>query len=164
MKWAVPFGFPLSAAFLVTGCIQAVAQPVPLVGFSKTLTVKGQYQPLKIDQVAGVSMKNGQLVVRGSFETVTVDLPPAADASTVIRHWALVTEAHVDNKRVLTFTHDESLDDFTLELPATDAEIRYGVFAGASGDEVMMLIWGSNAKCFWGHVAIRRGLSPPAGR
>jgi hypothetical protein len=164
MRHAVPFGFPLATAFVLSSCSQVAAQSVPFVGASKTMVVKGQYTPLKIDEVDGVSTKNGQLIVRGSFESVTVDLPAAADPSRVVRHWALVTESNLDDRKILTFTHDESLDDFTLELPPTDAEIRYGVFAGHAGDEIMVLTWGREARCYWGYVSISRAAAPPGGR
>ena len=93
-------------------------------------------------------------VVRGSFESVTVALPAGADAAKPVRHWALVTEANVNDARMLTFTHDQSLDDFTLELPPTEAEMHYGVFEGRDGAEVMVLTWGADAKCYWGYVTI----------
>lgn len=121
------------------------------------MRVTGQYQPLGIDEVAGVSLKDGQLVVRGSTEEATLALPPFVDTSQVIRHWALVTEAHIDGQKVLNFTHDQSLDDFTIALPDTDAEIRYGVFANRGGGEVMVLTWGAAAQCFWGYILIGTG-------
>src|SRR5262249_53688821 len=127
---------------------------------SKTLSVRGQFTPLAIDEVAGVSLKDGQLSVRGAFASVMVPLPPFVDPSKVVRHWALITEAALEGKKLLTFTHDETLDDFTLEVPPTDAEIRYGVFEGREGDEVMVLAWGKDAACYWGYVRIAR---PPTG-
>ena len=152
-----------TATVLLVNCAGAGAQPVPVTGTSKTMTVKGQYQPLRIDEVGGVTLKGAQLVVRGSFESVTVDLPPAADPATVTRHWALVTESNLGDRRVLNFTHDESLDDFTLEVPASDGDIRYGVFANrAGGGEVMVFAWGSQARCFWGYVTIDRAAPTPS--
>ena len=160
MKLSFPYGFPLATAFVVSSCGQAAAQSVPLPAVSKTLSVKGQFTPLVIDEVAGVSLKDGQLLVRGAFASVTVTLPPFIDSTKVVRHWALITEAALDGKKLLTFTHDETLDDFTLEVPPTEAEIRYGVFEGRDGDEVMVLAWGKDAACYWGYVRIAR---PPAG-
>lgn len=136
------------------GCARAAAQATPLTGSSRTVTVQGQLSPLRLDQVSGVSLKDGGLVARGSFESVSIDLPPFVDTAQVIRHWALVTESSVGDKKVLSFTHDESLDDFTIEVPATDAEIRYGVFAHREGGEVMVLTWGANAKCYWAFLVI----------
>jgi hypothetical protein len=59
-----------TATVLLVNCAGAGAQPVPIAGTSKTMTVKGQYQPLRIDEVGGVTLKGAQLVVRGSFESV----------------------------------------------------------------------------------------------
>jgi hypothetical protein len=154
----------VTAAIAVGGCVPATAQTVPLIGTSKTMTVKGQYQPLRIDEVDGVALKGAQLVVRGSFESVTIDLPTMADPTKATRHWALVTESSVGAARLLNFTHDESLDDFTLEVPASDGDIRYGVFVSRTGGEVMVLAWGSEAKCYWAYVTIDRlaaATSPP---
>lgn len=159
MKWTLPFGVPL-AAFVVSACAQQVAaQAIPLASVGGSMPVKGQYQPLRIDEVGAVSLKDGKLLVRGSFESVTIDLPPFVDTSKVVRHWALVTESATDAAKVLNFTHDQSLDDFTIELPPTDAEIRYGVFASRDGGHVMVLTWGRDAKCFWGYLRIP---NPPA--
>lgn len=151
---------------MLISCSGASAQIVPITGTSKTMTVKGQYQPLQIDEVDGVSLKGAQLVIRGSFESVTVDLPAMADPAKVTRHWALVTESSQGERKILNFTHDESLDDFTLDVPLSEGEIRYGVFVSRTGGEVMLLTWGSNAKCYWGYVTITPvakpgGTSPP---
>ena len=156
-----------AAVILFAGCAPATAQTVPLMGSSKTMTVKGQYQPLRIDEVDGVTLKGAQLVVRGSFESVTVDLPGIADPTKPTRHWALVTESNTDDRRVLNFTHDESLEDFTLEVPASEGDIRYGVFESRTGGEIMVLAWGSEARCYWGYVTITRSsepATPPPGR
>jgi hypothetical protein len=136
------------------GCAPAAAQSGSLKGTSKTLNVQGRYSPLALDRVDTVSIKDGQLVVRGSFDSVTVALPAGADHTRPVRHWALVTEANVNGVRQLTFTHDQSLDDFTIEVPPTDAEVHYGVFEGPDGAEVMVLTWGADAKCYWGYVTI----------
>lgn len=166
MRATLPFGIPLAAVFVLTSCAQAAAQAVPLAGVGGSVSVKGQYQPLRIDEVGAVALKDGRLVVRGSFESVTIDLPAFVDTAQVVRHWALVTESANDaGKRVLNFTHDESLDDFTIEVPATDAEIRYGVFANRSGGgDVMVLTWGREAKCYWAYLVIGSGRTAPTGR
>ena len=110
MKWTLPFGVPLAAVLVVTGCAPAAAQAVPLTSVGGSVKVKGQIQPLRIDEVGSVTLKDGRLVVRGSFESVTIDLPAFVDTARVVRHWALVTESANDaDKRVLNFTHDESL-------------------------------------------------------
>lgn len=160
MKWTRSFGPPLAAAVVLSACAQQVAaQAIPLASVSGSMPVKGQYQPLRIDEVGGVTLKDGKLVVRGSFENVTIDLPAFVDTTKVVRHWALVTESATETSKILNFTHDQSLDDFTIELPPTDAEIRYGVFANRTGGQVMVLTWGREAKCFWGYLLIP---NPPA--
>lgn len=105
-----------------SGCTQAAAQATSLKGTAGTVSVLGQLSPLRLDQVSGVSLKDGRLVARGSFENVAIELPAFVDTAQVVRHWALVTESSLDDKKVLNFTHDQSLDDFTIEVPATEAE------------------------------------------
>lgn len=148
----------------LSGCEKAAAQVTPLNGSAGTVSVQGQLSPLRLDQVSGVSLKDGRLIARGSFESVTIDLPAFIDTAQVIRHWALVTESSVDDKKVLNFTHDQSLDDFTIEVPATDAEIRYGVFAHREGGEVMVLTWGKDATCYWAYLVIGPRPSATGGR
>lgn len=165
MKRAAPFGLPLATAFIISACGEAMAQAVPVRSVGGTMPVSGQYARLQLDRVDGVSITEGRLVARGSIESVPLDVPAFVDTSQVVRHWALVTEANVDDKKVLTFTHAQSLDDFTIELPPTDADIKYGVFAHREGGEVMVLTWGREARCFWAYLII--GPKPgaaPAGR
>jgi hypothetical protein len=154
----------LACGLGLTACEQAAAQVTPLTSSAGTVSVQGQLSPLRLDQVSGVSLKDGRLLARGSFETVTLDLPAFVDTAQVIRHWALVTESSVDDKKVLNFTHDQSLDDFTIEVPATDAEIRYGVFAHRNGGEVMVLTWGKDARCYWAYLVIGARTGTAGGR
>jgi hypothetical protein len=130
----------------------AVAQPTPLTGVSRAYDVKGQTQTLALDRVERVALQKGQIVFHGSLLSVTVDPPASADITKPTRYWALTTEGSGDGKRSVTFTHAELVEDFTLELPAAEGEIRYGVFEGPGGAEVMVLAWGS----YWGHVTIRK--------
>lgn len=154
----------LACSLGLGGCARAAAQVTPLQGSAGTVSARGQLSPLRLDQVSGVSLKDGRLVARGSFESVTIDLPTFIDTAQVIRHWALVTESSVDDRKVLNFTHDQSLDDFTIEVPATDAEIRYGVFAHRDGGEVMVLTWGRDAKCYWAYLVIGPRTGTAGGR
>lgn len=144
----------LLACAALSNCTKAAAQAGPLASTAGTVVARGELTPLRLDQVAGVSLKEGRLMARGAFETVAIDLPGFVDTAQVIRHWALVTESSLNDKKVLNFTHDQSLDDFTIELPATDAEIRYGVFAHRDGGEVMVLTWGKDAVCYWAYLVI----------
>jgi hypothetical protein len=146
---------PVQIVVLVA-CAPAAADRAPLVGTSKTLTVRGEYTAVTIDRIDGMALRDGKLAVRGSQATIAIDLPPSADATKPGRGWALVTETSTDGRRSVTFTHETTLDDFTLELPASDAPLRYGSLAGKSGDDVLVFAWGENSQCFWGWVTISR--------
>lgn len=148
------------AALLVSGgCSsgsQAVTYPASITGSSQTMVVRGEYAPVALDRVEGVSVNDGRLTLRGSSASVAIDPPASADLSRPTRNWALVTETNAGNTRILTFTHAETLDDFTIELPASEARIYFGVFVGSGSTEVMILAWGQDSQCFSGHVIIVR--------
>jgi hypothetical protein len=147
----------LPAQFVVlVACAPAAADRAPVVGASKTVTVRGEYNAVAIDQVDGMALRDGQLALRGSQTTIAVDLPPPADATKPGRGWALVTETDTRGRRSVTFTHETTLDDFTLELPASDAPLRYGSLGGKSGEDVLVFAWGENSQSFWGWVTIER--------
>jgi hypothetical protein len=118
------------------------------------MTVSGEYAPLALDRVARVTIEEARLVVHGSSTNVSVDLPAGADPSRTTRHWALVTEGHIDGRRTLTFTHSESLEDFTIQLPESEGALRYGGFEGRDGAEVLVFAWGEAAASYWGWVTI----------
>ena len=151
---------PLSMFAMVTvlstgaGCGSVDAQSGSLTGTSKTLVVRGAYAPLDLDEVTGVTTQDGRLVVRGSTKSLTLELPAGARATQVVRRWALTTEFDAGHARVLTFTHAESLEEFTVELPPSEAEVRYGVFEGPEGTQVMVLTWGARSRAYWAHLVI----------
>jgi hypothetical protein len=120
------------------------------------MVVRGHYLLVALDRVEGVSIDDGKIALRGSSSSVAIDPPASADLSRPTRNWALVTETNTGATRVLTFTHAESLDEFTVELPASEARIHFGVFSGSADTEVMILAWGQDSQCFWGHVTIAR--------
>jgi hypothetical protein len=147
---------PIQILFLAA-CAGAAADRGPLTGSSKTLTVRGEYSAVALDEIAGMALQDGKLALRNSEKKIAlVDLPAMADATTPGRGWSLVTEATANDRRTVTFTHETTLDDFTLELPASDAPLRYGSLGGKSGDDVLVFAWGENSKSFWGWVAIER--------
>jgi hypothetical protein len=147
----------LPAQFVVlVACAPAAADRAPLLGTSKTVTVRGEYNAVAIDQIDGMALRDGKLALRGSQTTIAVDLPPSADATKPGRGWALVTETGPGGRRSVTFTHETTLDDFTLELPASDAPLRYGSLGGKSGEDVLVFAWGENSQAFWGWVTIER--------
>ena len=142
-----------------TGCSRLApvpAGPTPLTGSSQTLSVNGQYASVAIDHIDRLSVDGDQLVLHGSSASVTVPLPPGADQPKPGEHWALVTESNDGGKRTLTFTHEQSLDDFTIRLPASDAELRYGTLPGKTGDDVLVFAWGKDSRSYWGYVTIAR--------
>jgi hypothetical protein len=149
--------FALASSLCVqSGCAQSITYPAPLTGSSKTLAVRGEYAPVALDRIEGVAIENGKIVLRGSSASVVIDPPASADVAKPTRHWALVTEADAGGRRALTFTHSESLDDFTIELPATEEGVRYGAFSGTGGNEVMVLAWATESRSYWGYVTIER--------
>jgi hypothetical protein len=140
---------------VIAACAQAAADRGPLTGQSKTMTVRGEYSAVAIDQVDGMSLRDGRLALRGSTTTI-IDLPPMADASKAGRGWALVTETAAGTNRVLTFTHETTLDEFTLELPASEAPLRYGSLGGRNDEDVLVFAWGIAGRSYWGYVTIAR--------
>jgi hypothetical protein len=119
------------------------------------VTVRGHYEPVALEQIDRVSVDGGKLVLDGGGASVAVTLPASADTSQPTRHWALTTEREVGTgRRSLTFTHNQSVEDFTVELPIEDAEIRFGVFAGRESGEVMAFAWGQKSKSYWGYLTI----------
>jgi hypothetical protein len=142
---------------LLVACTGAAADRGSLTGSSKTLTVRGEYSAVALGEVAGMALQDGKLALRdASKQTVIVDLPPMADATKPGRGWSLVTEANANDHRTVTFTHETTLDDFTLDLPASDAPLRYGSLGGKSEADVLVFAWGENSKSFWGWVTIER--------
>jgi hypothetical protein len=149
--------FPIATfALLVIGCSPAAGASEPITGTSRTLVVRGSYQPILLDRVDRLTLEGGRLVIHGSLSTVTVDLPRAADATRLNRHWALITESNTERSRMLTFTHDESLDDFTIELPPSEAPIRYGGFSGPDGTDLLVIAWGEDSRSYRAELTIGR--------
>ena len=141
---------------LASACAQAIGDRTPLTGESDTMTVRGEIVIADLDQVGGISIRDGRLVLRGSTGELLVDLPAAADAATPKRGWALVTETMSDAARTVTFTHETTLDDFTLELPASEAPLYYGGLTGKSGEDVLVFAWGAQKRSYWGYVTIAK--------
>jgi hypothetical protein len=144
-------------AAVAAGCSQPViSASTALSGSSQTLEVSGSYAPAAIDRVDRLTIDGGKLVLHGSASTLAVDIPPTANPEQPDSHWALVTESDTGRGRVLTFTHDMSLDDFTIELPSSEAPIRYGGFSGRDGNDVMVLAWGEGSRSYYAQLTIVR--------
>lgn len=149
---------------IAAACLQAAADRAPLVGSSRTVAVRGELEAVDLDRIDGISIRDGRLVLQGSATSVSVDLPPAADPSKPTRGWALVTESAGGDKRTVSFTHETTLEDFSLDLPASDARFYYGGLTGANGDDVLVFAWGADSRSYWGYVTIGRRSSARGGR
>lgn len=146
------------------GCSRTVSGSGPVVGTSATVTVRGTYTRVPLDRVDRISIDGGKLVLHGSSSTVDVDLPPSADPEKPDPHWALATEGDNGRARVLTFTHDMSLDDFTIELPRSQAPIRFGGLTGRDGHDLLILAWGEQSESYHAELTImpaRKSTSNP---
>jgi hypothetical protein len=135
-------------------CSRTVSGSGPIAGTSQTVVVRGTYSRVPLDRVDRVSIEAGKLVLHGSSSTVEVDLPASADPAKPDPHWALATEGDNGRARVLTFTHDMSLDDFTIELPRSQAPIRFGGLSGRDGNDVLILAWGENSQSYHAELTI----------
>ena len=85
-----------------------------------------------------------------------MDVPGGANPDKPQRTWALTTEGTGDSGRRFTFVHNESLADFSIELPPSEAPLRFGVLEGPSGGDVMIFAWGEKSRSYWGYVTITR--------
>jgi hypothetical protein len=141
---------------VLAGCRRPLPETGPISGTSKTLTVTGTYASIPIASVDRLTIDNGRLVVHAERGETAVDLPAVADPDQKGRGWALVTEGEDDVARTLTFTHESSLDDFTIQVPNTAGQIEYGSLGGRDGSDVLVFAYGSGSKSYWGWVTIRK--------
>lgn len=132
------------------------ADAAPIAGESPTLRVAGRYEPLAIDRVDRLAREDGAVVVKGSTGSVPIDVPPEIDLSQPNPSWRLVTETAAGDTRRLTFTHGTTLDEFSIALPASTAELHYGAFLSTGGGSVLVFAWGGDSRCYWGYVTITR--------
>jgi hypothetical protein len=134
--------------------------PRKLVATSNDYRVDGSYAPANIDRVDGVRVDNGRLVLKGAPADVIVDFPAAANPDKPVRprHWALVTDAHVDGRRLITFTEAEFVKDVSIELPDGDAPVHFDVFGARDEGEVLVFALGDRAASqpsLVGHITIQ---------
>jgi hypothetical protein len=121
-------------------------RPVPLTVTSSDFVVDGEYRLVDRDRVEALTIDNGRVVLKAAPSDLAIDLPPAADPARPLRHWALVTDAHVDGRRMITFTHSQDVKDFSIELPDGDAPVRFAAFAARTGDgEILVFASGDRA-------------------
>jgi hypothetical protein len=156
---AAAVGFVLAVAAGAAACGRAApAGPRQLTASSKDFIVRGEYSPVTLDHVDALKVEHGRLVLKGAPADVVVDLPAAADAEHPARHWALVTDAHVDRHRLVIFTEAEAVKDVSIELPDGEAPIHFDVFAGRDGGEVLVFATGDRQVgplSLYGYAAIK---------
>jgi hypothetical protein len=134
------------------------SRPRSLAATAQHYTVRGEYSAVQLDRVDALSVVGGQVVLRGAPADLTVELPASADPQHPARHWALVSDAHVDGRRQITFTESESVTDVTIELPDGEAPVHFDVFAARQGGgEVLVFACGdreAGPPSLYGYVTI----------
>ncbi|MBS1818304.1 MAG: hypothetical protein JSU08_10265 [Acidobacteria bacterium] len=152
----------LSAVFAVlagAACSRtptALPESGPLSATSEKVTVEGHYQPVQIDAVESMSIDDGKLVLHGHDAKVAVDLPANADPTQKGRGWALVTEGEGEQARTFTFTHEMTLEDFTVSVPNVSGQLAYGSLGGRDGKDVLLFAYGGGPKAYWGWANIEK--------
>jgi hypothetical protein len=142
----------------ITGCGGRAAGPHTLMASSKDYAVHGEYAFVALDRVDSLKVDEGRLVLHGSPADVVLDVP-SADPRRPARHWALVTDAHVNDRHQFTFSESESVTDITIELPDGQAPLHFDVFAGRAGGEVMVFASGDRVDgppSLYGSLTIER--------
>ena len=157
---AAPLAFAFIAVLGIGAACErhAAAAPQKLTVTSTDYAVNGEYVSVPLDRVDGVKVEQGRLVVKGVHADVAVDVPPSADLERIARHWALVTDAHVDGHRLVVFTEAESVRDVSIELPDGEAPIHFNVFAARDGGEILVFATGdrqSGPPSLYGYVLIQ---------
>ena len=150
----------LFSFIVLISCAQPAAQRGAIAGTSRNKVVRGEYGPVTLPDVDRVSIQDGKLVLHAASSSVAVELPAGADTSKPTRNWALTTDTSAGDQTAYTFTHAESLDDFTIELPSADGQLRYGVFEHGQGGEVMALAWAGEGRSYFGWVRITGSPQP----
>jgi len=149
------------AALVLTAaaCSAADSAPHAITATSDTYIVVGQYWRIDIDRVVALTTANGRIVVRGTPHDIAIDTPGGADLQRPTRHWTLVTDAHTQGRRALTFAEAESVTDFTLDLPEGEAPVHFRVFERQGAGEVLVFACGDSTAgpaSLFGYVTIGR--------
>jgi hypothetical protein len=152
-------GFLLFALTVASTCSPPPDQPGDVTGTSGKYAITGKYAPISIDRVDSLSLDNGKLTIHGSSTTITEDVPAGADPSKPERTWSLTTETDTGKDRALTFTHNETIDELTIDIPKGTADVHYGTLKDEKGNDVLLLAWGELGHCYWGYATI----TPKAG-
>jgi hypothetical protein len=139
-------------------CQGASTGPQRLTVTSTDYNVNGTYSLVKIDRVEAIRVEKGRLVLKGTPTDLAVDFPPTADPDKPARHWALVTDAHVDGRRLITFTEAELVKDVSIELPDGEAPVHFDVFTARDAGEVLVFAVGdrqAGQPSLYGHITIQ---------
>src|SRR5882757_9580231 len=99
---AIPAGVVLMMS--VAGCGGRSAGPHALKATSKDYTVRGEFAFVALDRVESLKVENGRLVLHGPPADLVLDMPSSADPGRPARHWALVTDSHLDDRHQFTFS------------------------------------------------------------
>src|SRR3954452_14727620 len=146
------------------GCSKPLAENGTFTTSSASAKATGEYKRVDIDSVERISIEDGNLVLHGTGRSVTIDLPANADPDQKNRGWALVTEGEGDGSRTLTFTQENSLEDFSVTLPAAEGQVAYGSLGGRDGRDVVLFAYGSGNKASWGWARIKKLAKDPKHR
>ena len=149
----------LSASFLLlanVGCSKPLPDNGTFSVTSQTATATGEYRQADIESVERITIDNGKLVLHSASRSMAVDLPPNADPEQKNKGWALVTEGEGDGSRTFTFTQENSLEDFSVTVPAAEGQVAYGSLGGRDGRDVVIFAYGSNHKAYWGWANVQR--------
>ena len=155
-----PVGFVL---VVLMGGAAACERTVPvgpqtLTVASKDYTARGEYSAATLDRVDALKVERGRLVLKGAPADIVVDHPAAADLERPARHWALVTDAHLEGHRLVVFTEAESVKDVSIELPDGEATLHFDVFASRDGGEILVFATGdrqTGSPTLYGYAAIK---------
>src|SRR4051812_11114481 len=118
---------------LACGCSRAPKGPVDITGTATKYIITGRIEPIEMNRVDSVSIEEGTFVVHG-VGLAKEHLPADADPAKPSGHWQLTTETEKGKNRAVTFTHDDTLDEFQIELPASDGDIHYGTLKSKGGN------------------------------
>jgi hypothetical protein len=140
-------------------CQDTSSGPQRLTVASADYTVSGAFTFLTLDRVDGLRVENRRLVLTGTPADVVLDVPASPDLERPARHWALVTDAHVDGRRLVVFTEAESVKDVSIELPDGEAPLHFDVFATRDDGEILVFATGdrwAGTPSLYGYVTIKR--------
>jgi hypothetical protein len=143
----------------VAGCRAAPDGAQPLTGESEKYLVQGEFSAVPLDRIDRITVVDDHIVLQRIPTGLDRPLPPDLDPAKPARHWALVSDAHVNGRHLFVFTEAESVTDVSLSLPDGDAPLHFDVFAEKTGGGEVLVFASGDATVgppsFWGWVSIR---------